>query len=131
MSKRSTDDLKALDKPRDLHADERALVGQLLAQSFNGRAEIAAQLRGAQVSAEGAGDARTLRFVLPRGDARPAPTALRIPVEGIAGDDDGVAITVLLHVVDGWVTELEISRVDGKRIRNGEHLTLHAVSVNA
>lgn len=130
MSEHSTDDLKALGKPRDLRDDERALVGQLLAQSFNGRDEIAAQLRGAQVIAEGVGDTRTLRFAPPRGDAPPAPTALRIPVEGIADDVDGVAITVLLHVVDGWVTELEVYRVDGKSIRSGDRPSLHTVSIN-
>jgi hypothetical protein len=130
MSDYSTDDLKALGKPRDLRDDERALVGQLLARSFNGRNEIAAQLRGAQVIAEGVGDTRTLRFAPPGGDAHPAPTALRIPVEGIADDVDGVAITVLLHVVDGWVTELEIYRVDGKPIKSGDRPPLHTVSTN-
>ncbi|HTU79115.1 MAG TPA: hypothetical protein VMF09_10190 [Solirubrobacteraceae bacterium] len=130
MSGHSTDDLKALDRPRDLRDGERALLSQLLAQSFNGRNEIAAQLRGAQVIAEGVGDTRTLRFAPPPGDVPPVPTALRIPVEGIADDADGVAITVLLHVVDGWVTELEVYRVDGKSIRSGEQLSLRAVVVN-
>lgn len=130
MSAHSTDDWKALGEPRDLREDERALIEQLLAQSFNGRDELAAQLRDAQVIAEGAGDTRTLRFGPLRGDAFPAPTALRIPVEGIADDADGVAITVLLHVVDGWVTELEVYRVDGKPIRSDERLVLHTVSVN-
>jgi hypothetical protein len=130
MSEHSTDDLRALGKPRDLRDDERALVGQLLARAFSGRDEIAAQLRGAQVIAEGAGDTRTLRFGPLRDHASPAPTTLRIPVEGIADDADGVAIAVLLHVVDGWVTELEVYRVDGKPIRGDERLALHTVSVN-
>jgi hypothetical protein len=130
MSDRSPDDLNVLDKPRDLREDERALIGQLLAQSFNGRDEVAAQLQGAQVIAEGVEDTRTLRFAPPCGDAPPAPTALRIPVEGIADDADGVAITVLLHVVDRWVTELEVYRVDGKSIRSSEQPILHTLSVN-
>jgi hypothetical protein len=130
MIDRSPDDLNVLDKPRDLREDERALIGKLLAQSFNGRDEVAAQLQGAQVIAEGVGDTRTLRFAAPCGDAPPAPTALRIPVEGIADDADGVAITVLLHVVDRWVTELEVYRVDGKAIRNSEQPILHTLSVN-
>jgi hypothetical protein len=130
MSDRSAHDLKVLDKPRDLREAERALIGQLLAQPFNGRDEIAAQLQGAQVIAEGIGDTRTLRFAPPRGDAPPAPTALRIPVEGIADDTDGVAITVLLHVVDSWVTELEVYRVDGEPIRSRDQPTLRIVSTN-
>jgi hypothetical protein len=82
------------------------------------------------VIAEGEGDARTLRFAPPRGDAPRAPVALRIPVEGMAADADGVAIAVLLHVVDGWVTELEVYRVDGKQIRSTERLVLQTVSAN-
>jgi hypothetical protein len=130
MSERSADNLKALDSPRVLSEDERALVGQLLARPFDGRDEIAAQFRDAQVIAEGVGDTRTLRFAPPRSDALRAPTALRIPVEGIADDADGVAITVLLHVVEGWVTELEVYRVDGAPIRSGERIALSTVSVN-
>jgi hypothetical protein len=110
--------------------DERALVDQLLAQPFNGRDEIVAQLRDARVIAEGTGDSRTLKFALPHKDAPHAPTAQRIPVEGMADDADGVPITVLLHVIDGWVTELEIYRVDGKPIRSNEQLQLDTVSIN-
>jgi hypothetical protein len=130
MSDCSPNDLNVLDKPRDLREDERALIGQLLAQSFNGRDEVAAQLRGAQVIAEGVGDTRTLRFAPPRGEAPPAPTTLRIPVEGIADDADGVAITVLLHVVNRWAAELEVYRVDGKPIRSSGQPILHTLSVN-
>jgi hypothetical protein len=130
MSDRSPHDLKLLDKPRDLREDERALIGQLVAQPFNGRDEVAAQLQDAQVIAEGVGDTRTLRFAPPCGDAPPAPTALRLPVEGIADDTDGVAITVLLHVVDRWVTELEVYRVDGNPIRSRHQPALRSVAAN-
>jgi hypothetical protein len=113
-----------------MREDERALVDQLLAQPFNGRNEIAAQLAAARVSAEGDRDTRTLGFVPQPAEVAPAPTTLRVPVEGEAEDDDGVPIAVLLHVMDGRVVELEIYRVDGQPIRRKNLPALQSVSVN-
>jgi len=41
-----------------------------------------------------------------------------VPVHGTALDEDGVAIHVRLYVKDGFLDELEISREDGRPVRN-------------
>jgi len=40
-----------------------------------------------------------------------------VPVEAQTLDRDGTPIIVLLHVLNGRVTELEIYRVDGREIQ--------------
>jgi len=46
----------------------------------------------------------------------PATVTRRVPVEAEAPDSDGVAIHVLLHVPNGYLSELEIFREDGERL---------------
>jgi hypothetical protein len=41
-------------------------------------------------------------------------TGQRVPVEGRATSVDGTPLTVLLHVVDGTLCELEVVRADAK-----------------
>ena len=40
----------------------------------------------------------------------------RIPVEAEAQDRDGTMIHYLLHVVDGWMNELEVYKDDSSRV---------------
>lgn len=125
------DDLRPLDFPRRLHAQERELIEQLLQQPFVGPDEIRSQLATVHVAAEVDRDTRTLRFVQPHApDAPRAPTVLRLPVEAESTDTDGTPIAVLLHVIDGWVEELEIYRVDGQPIARDEPWSLESISVN-
>lgn len=39
----------------------------------------------------------------------------RVPIEGEVMDQDGTMIQVLLHVLDGYISEVEIYRVDGEK----------------
>lgn len=124
------EDLRSLASPRELFPNERALIEQLLATRFEGRDEIRSQLDTARVIAEGQVDTRTVRFELASHINAPVRTALRVPVEGEAADEDGVAIAVLLHVANGLATELEMYRVDGQPIRQRDFAALRTVSVN-
>ena len=45
-----------------------------------------------------------------------ANSNFRIPVEGEFEDVDGVTIHILLHVVNGLVTELEVYKEDGSLV---------------
>lgn len=45
-----------------------------------------------------------------------ASVVARIPVEGEAQDRDGMKIHYLLHVVDGWMNELEVYKDDSSRV---------------
>jgi hypothetical protein len=123
------EELCCLDEPRDLTSVERALVERLLEVEFAGRDALREQFDGAQVTAEGCGDTRTIRFRLVD-DAPQAATSLRVPVEGETADADGMPIAILLHVIDGRAAEVEIYRVDGEPLRASPAAERLTVAVN-
>jgi hypothetical protein len=93
---------------------ERDVVQRLLTADFRGKAEIARQLaiyRVRIIDEEG-----SLEFEL-NGAAKPAEVEKRIPVEAEALDEDGICIHILLHVVEGFVSELEVYKDDGSPIK--------------
>jgi hypothetical protein len=49
--------------------------------------------------------------VCPRGSV-----TCRVPVEADVADADGMTVTLLLHVLDGRLSELEILRADGGKV---------------
>jgi hypothetical protein len=93
---------------RPLTLEQNELLAALLRRDFPGRDALRAQIANAHV-----------RLVDFDGGLEFAPTpntpavvGLRVPVEGEATDVDGVTIHILLHVEDGFVTELELFRED-------------------
>jgi hypothetical protein len=65
-----------------------------------------------------------------RESSAPAKTYLRVPVEGAARDADGALIGILVHVVDGYLSELEYVRYDGDPMLRVPDADQVAVSVN-
>ena len=99
---------------RDLDERESAVLDHLLASDFPGRAEIAAQARTAQVRRIDRDGSLRFKVEGPRAGVRG-----RVPVEG-RYHDDGTgpgphrpAVTLLLHVVEGCLHELEAYKDDG------------------
>lgn len=89
---------------------EMRVLEQLLAAAFPGQAELQQQattLRVREIDRCGC-------LELHVAPGRPAPVVRRIPVEAETMDADGVVIHVLLHVVDGYLDELEVFREDGE-----------------
>jgi hypothetical protein len=85
----------------------------LLSTDFSGRSAVAKQV--AVASVREIDDNGSLEFA--PSDKTPAEVDRRIPVEAELDDSDGVTIHVLLHVVDGFVTELEVYRDDSGRVQ--------------
>jgi hypothetical protein len=108
---------------RDLTEYERAILDRLLEREFAGRSELRAQLTGCKVMRIcGLG---TLKFKIESGNA--ASVTSRVPVEAIASDADGNPIYYLLHVVNGFVAELEIytaTTLDMKRVPHPDELRI-------
>ena len=90
-----------------------AVLARLMEASFPGRNEVASQIAVARVRP--CDDDGCLEFERP--DAPPAPVVRRIPVEAEAEEADGTTFHVLLHVVDGFINELERFREDGHPIQ--------------
>lgn len=102
-----------LDAGRELTTEERAWLGRLLSQDFPGRDILMAQLQDAQVIGYCPCGCRSVNFKVPH--ERPAfPFAERIPVEMLV--DYPPYFLFLLHVVEGYVDELEVIRGDSQPI---------------
>lgn len=101
---------------RELTAEETRITARLLEAEFASASEVREQARRSSVRAQDYGGVLVLAFDTSAG----LPTARvkhRVPVEAQAPDADGVMIHLLLHVVDGVLTEIEIFREDSKPIR--------------
>ena len=98
-----------IQKFRPLNQKEKEILEFLLQEKFPGRDELAKQtknLLAKEIDPEG-----SLEFQVAAGPL--AKTAERIPVEAIMKDADGVPICILLHVVNGHLSELEFYKADG------------------
>lgn len=98
---------------RPLDAGEREVLVKLLGVHFPGRDALRQQAAGAmgrRIDAEGSLELQ------PNQDAPPAEVVRRIPVEAETDDLDGTPIHVLLHVVNGYMNELEVYREDSAKL---------------
>ena len=98
---------------RPLNDYEKLILSRLLACDFKGRETVALQLRS--VTARPLDDSGSIELVTDVGTR--ADVATRVPVEAQCVDVDGVPISVLLFVVNGFVNELEFSKADGSAIK--------------
>jgi hypothetical protein len=97
-----------------LDDNERAILDRLFAADFPGRDALVDQASAAlvrRIDDEGSLALETNPAL------NPAAVTRRVPVEGELTDTDGVTVHVLLHVVDGYLTELEVYRDDSAPLR--------------
>jgi hypothetical protein len=92
---------------------EFAQLERLLSEEFPGRDGLKRQAEGVQVEEIDANGSLSFKTdtSLPV-----APVVRRIPIEAEIPDRDGVLVHVLLHVVEGRLSELEILREDSGRV---------------
>jgi hypothetical protein len=101
---------------RHLQAHELRLVAAFASGSFAGSEQLTRQLTDPETTVHIIDDEGSLAVNVQR-HLEPIRTSERVPVEAVAIDRDGMSIRALLHVVDGYATEIEILRDDGERIR--------------
>ena len=92
----------------------QAVLAKLLTAEFPGRQEIARQVATAQ--ARPLDDHGCLEFRTGTGVPR-ADVIQKVPVEAEIPDADGMTIHILLHVVDGYIDELEFYRNDSGQLQ--------------
>lgn len=103
--------------PREISPKEREILDFLLAEAFDGREEIRFQLDKAKVSGKCACGCPSIVFSVDRDAVPAASVRSRVPTEAVAVEKDGTKIAILLHVVEGYVSELEVYRHDGGTIK--------------
>lgn len=119
---------KAVKPPRHLTRSEFAILEVLLNNCFQGSHELREQLKHVRVSGECTG-CLSIDFTIDHNISPYAHVIRRIPIEGETDDTDNVTIHFLLHVVNGFMSVLEIFREDnGKVSRIPDSTLLHIVS---
>ena len=103
---------------RDLTTEEVALMSQLLSRDFPGRSALKDQLKHAKANWVREGGACVLAFIVSGASSRALVTQ-RTPLEAewIATDVDGEPVHLVLHVISGFLHELEFFREDGKQVQ--------------
>lgn len=99
---------RSFDPPRELRPDEVAVLRLLLSRPFPGHEELERQLPSVRV-AEEMGDGEILDLIVVPGVDRARPIEV-VPSSAWGEDTDGEAIEVLIHVIDGYIAELEFVR---------------------
>jgi len=92
--------------------ERRVILRLLMERPFAGREELLAQLDEVAAKPIDEDGSVSLQCSCPV----KASVVARIPVEGEAQDRDGMKIHYLLHVVDGWMNELEVYKDDSSRV---------------
>lgn len=111
MSYRSDRDESAF---RPLTDAEQQVLTVLLSADFPGKSALQEQATDAlaqPIDSEGS------LALAPEAGAPSADVVRRIPVEAELEDLDGTTIHVLLHVVDGFLNELEVYREDSGAVQ--------------
>jgi hypothetical protein len=96
-----------------------------MSAQFDGRDAISSQLETVRVR-----DLDSDGGLALNASGAPAPVATRIPVELNYTDPDGMRVHVLLHVVRGFVDELEIFREDSAPVRSRPTAGAVSIEVN-
>jgi hypothetical protein len=94
----------ATDNFRELTGRERGLVKQLIEPDFIGAVQLREQLEVCEARTVDADGSFELRVK----NRSPARVFYRVPVELQARDRDGTPIRVLLHVIDGIASEIQV-----------------------
>jgi hypothetical protein len=106
-------DRRNIEPPRPLGENEQAILEFLLSAPFPGQRELCQQLEIAKVTSQ-CHTCPTITFTVNQSVAPRAPVARRIPIEAKhPGAAPGhITLHVLLHVVNGYLDELELYRSD-------------------
>jgi hypothetical protein len=92
---------------RELRPEERRVIAWLFSVPFPGHQELLLQLPFLRVVGE-IPCCPTLKLQVSSEAAAPAPVLRHVPVEAEGTDATGSAASILLHVVHGYMEELEV-----------------------
>lgn len=100
------------DNYRTMDDREQAIISFLLGHDFPGAAELRRQFERSLVRPLDDDGCLEIRVV----SDEVAPVSQRVPTEGYFVDADGVHVNLLIHVVDGKLSELEVFKEDNSPI---------------
>lgn len=101
--------------PRDFTSEEATVLEKMLSADFEGKGALREQLSHTKVTGYCDCGCKSVRFAC-NPSASKYPFNERIPVEMEVMDEDGVPVLFLLHMISGYVSELEVFRADSEPI---------------
>ena len=96
---------------RKLNTIETEIFNKLLERDFPGADEIKDQIKNCEAKIIRDYNDNWGSIEIRTNSKKMADVESRIPVQGILYDSDGVPIEVFLHVIGGFINELEIVKV--------------------
>jgi len=105
-----------IEPPRSLTSEEEGILHHLLSINFQGRDELLKQAQSARVVEE-CKECPSIAILVDKIPEHSAPVKHRVPIQAQTVDSDGVVMHVLLHVVHGFIDEIEIYRVDLQSVK--------------
>ncbi len=104
-------------KYRELNGLEKKILDKLLERDFPGREEIKDQINNSKVRVidEYGDDWGSIEFKT--NSHKSAKVESRVPVQALVNDTDGILVEIFLHVVKGFIDELEIVKADNSPLK--------------
>lgn len=99
---------------RDLYSYEKKWLNKLLEVNFKGKQVILRQVMNAKVVRKEGYDFISLKFSVDK--VEKYSYLVRVPVEMRVFQKDGAPILFLLHIINGYVDELEIFTADFSKL---------------
>ena len=99
-----------------IRINEKNWIETLLSEDFLGRGEIINQINCAEILREYTEFYMALKFKVENNKVQKIQTNIRVPVEMRVHRTGQVPIQFLLHIVQGYVSELEIFNADSSKI---------------
>lgn len=112
-------------KKRKLNAKEKLWLNKLLEAKFKGKEIIIQQLENTEIFCEENYSYISINFYV-ENFIEKYPYEVRVPVEMRAFQKNSNPIVFLLHIIDGFVNELEVFTADLSKI-NGKDISLDNV----
>jgi len=106
--------IKDVNPPRRLSIFEYDTLRRILQSNFDGHEDLFRQLEGLRVKVD-CETCATIEFAVDPSHSK-ADVKYRVPAEALGSDIDGIRIHFLIHVVDGFLHELEVFREDSEPI---------------
>ena len=99
---------------RDIYVYEKYWLEKMLDIEFKGKSVLLRQMLNAKVISEYGHDFISLKFKIEGTEKYPYP--VRVPVEMRVFTKNTAPIVFLLHIIDGFIDELEVITADSSRL---------------
>ena len=111
---------------RELNQEEQKWLKKLLDVNFLGKRVLEKQIKHAKIIQNYNSGFISLKFKIGK-NVEKFPYNYRVPAQMIANQSDGIPIIFLIHVINGYIDELEIFNAGGHEI--SENINIDDVKI--